>query len=428
MKNVDEIPVEGSQKPEDQPIHQEWDESVFEHVDSVARIAVYDNLLSSPRIIDIQPNSTRAYIDDIATTVYTAAKESGGAIPYSIILQVAENFIHSYFSEIVVTIINGGNTIRFSDQGPGIADKQKVKSPGFSSATAKMKKTIDGVGSGLPIVSEYMETMHGSIKIEDNVDSGAVITISLNPDESDAGATPAQDEAQRAQAQEQAQAQGATQGQYAQTTQQMQAVQPIQPIQIAATAQPMQSTQLLQTEQPVQSMQPAQVMQPVQQTQAAALNMDQIPTQAALAAAINPAIATPTANATVAAATASNTAANIAAANTAANVAGSIPVEPIAIAPAATAAYIAPNVNVASEPVSTGRLIRAMISERGMSILRLFEFDDIWRVTDISSELDLAASTVHNELKKLEEAGMVAKLGKKRVITELGAQFLNGEL
>lgn len=63
-----------------------------------------------------------------------------------------------------------------------------------------------------------------------------------------------------------------------------------------------------------------------------------------------------------------------------------------------------------------------------MDILRLFEFEDVWRVTDISAELDFAPSTVHNELKKLEEAGMIAKLGKKRVVTELGARFLNGEL
>ncbi len=43
-----------------------------------------------------------------------------------------------------------GNTIRFADQGPGIAHKDLVQEPGFSSATEPMKRYIRGVGSGLP--------------------------------------------------------------------------------------------------------------------------------------------------------------------------------------------------------------------------------------------------------------------------------------
>ena len=72
-----------------------------------------------------------------------------------------------------------GNTIRFADQGPGIANKNLVQEPGFSSATEPMKRYIRGVGSGLPIVKDYLDTTHGYIEIEDNINKGSVVTISL---------------------------------------------------------------------------------------------------------------------------------------------------------------------------------------------------------------------------------------------------------
>ena len=266
----------------------------FHRVESTARIAVYDDLLSSPRIIEIQPDTTREYINNIASTVYSSAKESGGSIPYSIILQVAENFIHSYFTEVVVSVMDGGNTIRFSDQGPGIPDKEKAKTPGYSSATAEMKRFINGVGSGLPIVSEYIETMHGRIEIDDNLNSGAVVTISLNKkDDSD------------------------------------------------------EKTIAYGNGIPDR------------------LPYDRSPYDSA-------------------------------------NMRASIP----------------------RTAVSHDDLIMSTMSERGISILRLFEINGVWGVSEIAKSLELPASSVYNELKKLEEAGMITKLGKKRVLTEIGSRFL----
>ena len=43
-----------------------------------------------------------------------------------------------------------------------------------------MKKYIRGVGSGLPIVREYLDFSHGYISIEDNLGTGSVVTISLD--------------------------------------------------------------------------------------------------------------------------------------------------------------------------------------------------------------------------------------------------------
>lgn len=255
----------------------------YSFVHSPARIAVYDDLLSSPRIIDIEPSETREFIGALASTIYSNSQAAGGEIPFSIILQVAENFIHSRFTEVVVSIFDRGNTIRFADQGPGIIDKDKVQQPGFSSATAPMKQYIHGVGSGLPIVREYMETKNGTIQIEDNIDSGAVITISLNQK-----ATPK-----------------------------------------AIEDEP--------------SVEPVLRSRPTRAASSADRELD---------------------------------------------------------------------------------LLMAGLSKRAYSILSLFVLEKVWGVTDISKELELPPSSTFSELNKLEEAGIITKLGKKRALTDFGAKVV----
>lgn len=44
-----------------------------------------------------------------------------------------------------------------------------------------MKHYIRGVGSGLPIVKDYLDFSNGTITIEDNLECGAVVTVSLAP-------------------------------------------------------------------------------------------------------------------------------------------------------------------------------------------------------------------------------------------------------
>lgn len=151
----------------------------YSYVGTIARVALYDDLKSAPRITEIQPATTNEYIESLTTTIYEQAKLAGGKVPYTLIREVSENFIHAQFQEIVVSILDDGNTIRFADQGPGIQEKEKAQKPGFSSAIEPMKKYIRGVGSGFPIVKDYLDDREGSIVIEDNLVSGAVVTISL---------------------------------------------------------------------------------------------------------------------------------------------------------------------------------------------------------------------------------------------------------
>lgn len=144
---------------------------------SSARIAVYDTLAAAPRVEEIGAESLADAIEQLASRTYNIARERGGAIPYTIVREVSENLIHAGFREVVVTILDGGATIRFADQGPGIADKEKVFQPGFSTATATMKQIIRGVGSGLPIVRETLTFAGGTIAIEDNLGHGTVVTL-----------------------------------------------------------------------------------------------------------------------------------------------------------------------------------------------------------------------------------------------------------
>lgn len=151
----------------------------YAFVNSTARIAVYDDLQSSPRVTEIGPAPTSDYISSIATTTYQQARDLGGHIPFTVIREVSENFIHARFTEVTISVLDGGDTIRFADQGPGISDADKAELPGFTSAVEPMKEYIRGVGSGLPLVKDYFDSNHGTVSIEDNVKSGAVITISL---------------------------------------------------------------------------------------------------------------------------------------------------------------------------------------------------------------------------------------------------------
>ena len=143
-----------------------------------ARIAVYDDAAAAPRVVIVDPSDVRSYLEEITATVNRLVREQGGSIPFMVIREIVENFIHAYFISPTISILDGGNTIRFSDQGPGIREKERALEYGTTSATEDMKRYIRGVGSGLPYVQQYMVDKGGSLVIEDNITSGTVVTIS----------------------------------------------------------------------------------------------------------------------------------------------------------------------------------------------------------------------------------------------------------
>lgn len=146
-----------------------------------ARIAVFDSSAAAPRVIVIEPCDVRNYLEEITREVTRLSQEVGGTIPFMVIREIVENFIHAYFIEPIISIIDRGQTIRFSDQGPGIKEKEKALDFGTTSATQEMKRYIRGVGSGLPYVNEYMKTTQGYLEVEDNISGGTIVTISALP-------------------------------------------------------------------------------------------------------------------------------------------------------------------------------------------------------------------------------------------------------
>ena len=143
------------------------------------RVAVYDSLASLPRVVELTAEGAREFVDLMANKTYELSQAKGGEIPFTVIREVVENLVHAYFKEAVITILDDGNTIRVSDQGPGIENKSTVFMPGFTTATREMKQVIRGVGSGLPVAREMLEVAGGKITVEDNLGKGAVITLSL---------------------------------------------------------------------------------------------------------------------------------------------------------------------------------------------------------------------------------------------------------
>ena len=144
-----------------------------------ARIAVYDDAASAPRVVVIDPTDVRSYLEEITSEVSHLSREQGGHIPFMVIREVVENLIHAYFREPAISILDGGDTIRFADQGPGIKEKERALEYGTTSATEEMKRYIRGVGSGLPYAQQYLHDHGGTLEIQDNISGGTIVTISM---------------------------------------------------------------------------------------------------------------------------------------------------------------------------------------------------------------------------------------------------------
>src|SRR5207249_6348332 len=90
------------------------------------RLAVYDSPLAAPRVVSLRGREFHAFVGELAARTYNFGRERGGRIPYIVIREILENLIHAYFQGAVISILDDGNTIRISDQGPGIPDKEKA--------------------------------------------------------------------------------------------------------------------------------------------------------------------------------------------------------------------------------------------------------------------------------------------------------------
>lgn len=133
-------------------------ENAPKQVSYTIRISVYDDMLSTPRVIVVEQSDVRTYLEDVTNTVYRTMKEQGGKLSLMIIRELVENFIHAQFSEPVISILDNGNTIRFADQGPGIGDKERAFEFGVTSADREKKRYIRGTARACPWSSSMLKT------------------------------------------------------------------------------------------------------------------------------------------------------------------------------------------------------------------------------------------------------------------------------
>ncbi len=89
-----------------------------------ARIAVYDDKAAAPRVVLVEDKKTFDLILIIAATVnQLAASREGRKIPFM------REIVKISFTLIVaptISIMDNGNTIRFSDQGPVIKKRERT--------------------------------------------------------------------------------------------------------------------------------------------------------------------------------------------------------------------------------------------------------------------------------------------------------------
>jgi len=137
-----------------------------------ARLATYSGPLDPPQVEDLADPDEAGLIEALFTRAAARAD-----LPVLAVREVIENLIHAGFEGALVSVMDGGRTLRVSDAGPGIDDKELAMQPGFSSADAAARRVIRGVGSGLPLASALMAAQGGSLELGDNIGGGTVVTL-----------------------------------------------------------------------------------------------------------------------------------------------------------------------------------------------------------------------------------------------------------
>ncbi len=161
-----------------------------------ALIAVYSHRHSIPDVYRVSVDQAAdgglpGLIDELAAKTHDLALAQGGRLPMDVLHELVSNLVHASFSEVVISILDGGNTVSISDRGPGIPDKRAAVRPGFTTADGRLKHYIRGVGSGLALVTERIRRMGGSLEIDDNILGGTVVTVHVDPEPAHEALAPA---------------------------------------------------------------------------------------------------------------------------------------------------------------------------------------------------------------------------------------------
>jgi DNA-binding transcriptional ArsR family regulator len=142
-----------------------------------ARIAVYRDG-AEPEVTEVSASGPRAATTKFTRIVMDGVREAGGRLPESAVREVLENLIHAGYRGVVVSVLGGGS-VRVSDKGPGISNKESAMEFGFSGALPEAAREIRAIGAGLGMARSAVEKVGGTLTLEDNIGGGTVATISV---------------------------------------------------------------------------------------------------------------------------------------------------------------------------------------------------------------------------------------------------------
>lgn len=142
------------------------------------RIAVYLQN-GEPEITEVSAASPGSATLKFTKLVMEKVGEAGGKVPEEAVREIIENLVHAEYRGVVISVLNGGDSVRVSDKGPGIENKSRAMEFGFSGASPEVMRDIRGVGAGLGIARAAAEKASGTVTIEDNIGGGTVATISV---------------------------------------------------------------------------------------------------------------------------------------------------------------------------------------------------------------------------------------------------------
>ena len=142
------------------------------------RIAVYATA-GDPEVTEVAASNPAKAGPKFSRLVTDAVRELGGRVPKDAVREVVENLIHARYEGVVVSVLDGGDTVRVSDRGPGVAHKERAMEFGFSGAGPEASRVIRGVGAGLGIARAAVEKVGGTVVLEDNIGGGTVVTLTV---------------------------------------------------------------------------------------------------------------------------------------------------------------------------------------------------------------------------------------------------------
>ena len=139
-------------------------------------VAHYTAPRTPPHVFSVAGKDTASVLADAVRLVEELIARDGGRLPALAVRELVGNVAHAGVESAVISVLDGGDTLRVSDRGPGVPDKERALLPGFTTAGPSLRESIRGVGSGLGLARESLAALDGTLDIDDNLGGGTVVT------------------------------------------------------------------------------------------------------------------------------------------------------------------------------------------------------------------------------------------------------------